>query len=105
MEGPGNKRTGFWLRRTHWRQPGLGRQQHLNGDAASWGGIWCNNFADCSCRLGGGEVLPQATGRQSKTNLNTDSFETPLKLTALMADYDRPWYVVGGWAIDLFLGR
>jgi len=27
------------------------------------------------------------------------------QVAALMADFDAPWWVAGGWAIDLFLGR
>ena len=34
-----------------------------------------------------------------------DSF-TPINVvTELMTEFDRPWFVSGGWAIDLFLGR
>lgn len=29
----------------------------------------------------------------------------PAGLAAFMADYDREWWVVGGWAIDAFTGR
>jgi hypothetical protein len=32
-------------------------------------------------------------------------FAPPLQVAALMAGFDRPWCIAGGWAIDLFLGR
>src|SRR5262249_27241808 len=32
-------------------------------------------------------------------------FAEPLRLAALVADFSCPWYLCGGWAIDLFLGR
>jgi hypothetical protein len=32
-------------------------------------------------------------------------FAPPLQVAALMSGFERPWFVVGGWAIDLFLGR
>jgi hypothetical protein len=35
----------------------------------------------------------------------SDAFEEPLKIAALLAGFERPWFVAGGWAIDLFLGR
>jgi hypothetical protein len=34
-----------------------------------------------------------------------DPYAEPLRVTALMSGFDRPWFVAGGWAIDLFLGR
>jgi hypothetical protein len=33
-----------------------------------------------------------------------EPFEEPLKVAALMAGFERPWLVAGGWAIDIFLG-
>ncbi|HKY55294.1 MAG TPA: hypothetical protein VJM08_13345 [Anaerolineales bacterium] len=35
---------------------------------------------------------------------NTD-FDEVIQVTKLLADYDRPWAICGGWAIDLFLNR
>ena len=35
----------------------------------------------------------------------TRDFDVPLKVATRMAGFDRPWFVVGGWAIDLFMGR
>src|SRR5258708_39864763 len=32
-------------------------------------------------------------------------YAEPLRVTALMSGFDKPWFVAGGWAIDLFLGR
>ncbi len=32
-------------------------------------------------------------------------YAEPLRVAGLMATFDRPWFVAGGWAIDLFLGR
>ncbi|MCL4541605.1 MAG: hypothetical protein M1396_04620 [Chloroflexi bacterium] len=26
-------------------------------------------------------------------------------VATLLTDFDRPWFIAGGWAIDLFLGR
>ncbi len=31
--------------------------------------------------------------------------ELPLKIAVLMADFERPWFFAGGWALDLFLGQ
>ena len=30
---------------------------------------------------------------------------SPNGVTALFAGFDAPWWIAGGWAIDLFLGR
>jgi len=32
-------------------------------------------------------------------------FRTVEKVVRLLAGFDRPWFIVGGWAIDLYLGR
>ena len=32
-------------------------------------------------------------------------FDQPLKAKALLAGFEKPWFVAGGWAVDLFLGR
>ena len=32
-------------------------------------------------------------------------FRTVEKVVRLLAGFDRPWFVAGGWAIDLYLGR
>lgn len=32
-------------------------------------------------------------------------FETPLAVARLMHTFKHPWFIAGGWAIDLFLGR
>lgn len=32
-------------------------------------------------------------------------FEAPSQVAALMSTFDRPWFIAGGWALDLFLGR
>src|SRR6266540_7301988 len=32
-------------------------------------------------------------------------FAVPRDVARLMAGFPRPWYVAGGWAIDLYLGR
>lgn len=32
-------------------------------------------------------------------------FQEPLKMVALLAGFERPWFVAGGWAIDLYLER
>jgi hypothetical protein len=34
-----------------------------------------------------------------------NSFEVPLKVLELLAGFDKAWFVAGGWAIDLFIGR
>src|SRR5919107_870355 len=31
--------------------------------------------------------------------------DTPLRVAALMRDFRPGWFIVGGWAIDLYLGR
>ena len=35
----------------------------------------------------------------------TEPFEGPLKVAELLAGFSRPWFVAGGWAIDLYLNR
>jgi hypothetical protein len=38
--------------------------------------------------------------------MNDDKpFAEPLKVATLMERFERPWFIAGGWAIDLFLGR
>jgi hypothetical protein len=32
------------------------------------------------------------------------SFEACFKMHSLMSDFKRPWYIAGGWAVDLYLG-
>ena len=32
-------------------------------------------------------------------------FAAPLQVAQAMAGFRRPWFIAGGWAIDLFLGR
>jgi hypothetical protein len=36
---------------------------------------------------------------------DSNPYAEPLRLAALMSGFDKPWFVAGGWAIDLFLGR
>ncbi len=38
-------------------------------------------------------------------SLEVEAFHKPIEFAALMMGFDRPWYVAGGWAIDLYLGR
>ncbi len=33
------------------------------------------------------------------------AFEQPLAVAALLAGFEKPWFVAGGWAIDLYLGK
>ncbi len=33
------------------------------------------------------------------------SFDELLKVKELMADFEKPWFIAGGWALDLFLGH
>ena len=33
------------------------------------------------------------------------SFEQCQRVTALMADFEKPWFFAGGWAIDIFIGE
>jgi hypothetical protein len=33
-----------------------------------------------------------------------NQFNLLLKISKLMKDFNKPWYIAGGWAIDLFLG-
>ena len=37
--------------------------------------------------------------------MNDADFSNVIQAVRLFADYDRPWAVCGGWAIDLFLNR
>ncbi|MBT2642460.1 hypothetical protein J7I80_09495 [Bacillus sp. ISL-41] len=32
------------------------------------------------------------------------SFEACFRMHSLMSDFNRPWYIAGGWAVDLYLG-
>lgn len=32
-------------------------------------------------------------------------FEEPSRVAALLTDFERPWFVAAGWALDLYLGR
>ena len=32
-------------------------------------------------------------------------FDAPQKVAALMRDFESPWMIAGGWALDLYLGR
>lgn len=34
-----------------------------------------------------------------------DPFAVPRRVASLMAGFSRPWFLTGGWAIDLWLGR
>lgn len=33
------------------------------------------------------------------------SFKVPLKVFKLLAGFEKPWFVAGGWAVDLFLDK
>jgi hypothetical protein len=33
------------------------------------------------------------------------AFEPVRKIAAIMQSFEKPWFVAGGWAVDLFLGR
>jgi len=33
------------------------------------------------------------------------AFEEPMNVLDRMGKFDRPWFIAGGWAVDLFLGR
>lgn len=37
--------------------------------------------------------------------MSLEPFEPVTRVAAYFARYSRPWYVAGGWAVDLFLGR
>lgn len=37
--------------------------------------------------------------------MSPDTFEPATRTAAYFARYSLPWYVAGGWAVDLFLGR
>lgn len=37
--------------------------------------------------------------------MDPEPFDEPLKIVELMSGFGKPWYLAGGWAIDLFLGR
>lgn len=32
------------------------------------------------------------------------SFEACFRLHSIMSDFKKPWYIAGGWAVDLYLG-
>ena len=34
-----------------------------------------------------------------------DSFAVPRQILSLLDGFDSPWWVAGGWAVDLFIGR
>ena len=60
---------------------------------------------------GGGDVF--AEGREDSKlkrqenfdnfNMNDTDFSDVFQAAKIFANYDRPWAVCGGWAIDLFL--
>lgn len=35
----------------------------------------------------------------------SNPFAEPRRVAELLAGFDRPWFVAGGWALDLFIGR
>lgn len=37
--------------------------------------------------------------------MDPEQFQRPLEIAALMSGFDGPWYIAGGWAIDLYLGQ
>ena len=37
--------------------------------------------------------------------IGMDPFAAVVELDRVMTGFDRPWFVSGGWAIDLFVGR
>lgn len=36
---------------------------------------------------------------------SVQQFNEPLRINQLLQNYNRPWFIAGGWAIDLFLGN
>jgi hypothetical protein len=40
-----------------------------------------------------------------QTRMESDDFSQVNALAGLMSGFDRPWFVAGGWAVDLYLGR
>ncbi len=41
----------------------------------------------------------------ARSKSEPDPWAVPRKVKALMAGFDRPWFLAGGWAIDVFLRR
>jgi len=41
----------------------------------------------------------------AKSSVSNPAFTQPLQIAALMRNFAQPWFVAGGWAIDLYLGR
>lgn len=37
--------------------------------------------------------------------METSNFSVPLRVAELMQRFERPWFIAGGWALDLYLGR
>ena len=45
-------------------------------------------------------------GRSDSDSLGpTEPFAVPLRTAEQLRDFSRPWFVAGGWAIDLHLGQ
>jgi hypothetical protein len=49
--------------------------------------------------------MNSTAGGEQLRALAADTHPLPLKVAALMRGFARPWFVAGGWAIDLYLGR
>lgn len=50
-------------------------------------------------------VTAQQAGSSAATISSVKGFEPVLAAAARMSDFQAEWFIVGGWAIDLFLGK
>ena len=51
-------------------------------------------------------VIPApAIGPTQSGGIRLETFAEPLRIGTHMSGFGRPWFIAGGWAIDLFLGR
>jgi hypothetical protein len=53
----------------------------------------------------GGDEARVRSRKLSGGNIGSGRFEVVRSVADLFSTFTRPWYVAGGWALDLFLGR
>lgn len=53
----------------------------------------------------GGDEARVRCRKLSTGNIGSGGFEVVRSVADLLSTFTRPWYIAGGWALDLFLGR
>jgi hypothetical protein len=56
-------------------------------------------------RQPGGDETRVRSRKLSGGNIGSRGFEVVRSVAGLFSTFRRPWYIAGGWALDLFLGR